>query len=52
MGGWSCPHEVNGYCEKRKLPCEPGAKGCVLNKKNLIWIKPEKTKKNKPTTTN
>ena len=31
MGGWGCPHEVNGKCQKvNNLPCEPGMKGCVL----------------------
>lgn len=30
-GGWSCPHEVNGLCNKvNKLPCNPGMKGCEL----------------------
>lgn len=30
-GGWSCPHEENGLCNKvNKLPCDPGMKGCEL----------------------
>ena len=30
-GGWSCPHEVNGWCSKiNNLPCDPGMKGCEL----------------------
>ena len=31
MGGWGCPHEVNGKCEKvLQRPCDPGMKGCIL----------------------
>jgi hypothetical protein len=31
MGGWGCPHEVNGKCSKiNDLPCDPGMKGCIL----------------------
>jgi len=31
MGGWGCPHEVNGKCARvNDLPCDPGMKGCVL----------------------
>lgn len=30
-GSWGCPHELNGLCLKvKKLPCDPGMKGCVL----------------------
>ena len=29
--GWSCPHELNGACNKvNQRPCEPGMKGCEL----------------------
>lgn len=31
MGGWGCPHEVRGQCER--VPgqiCNPGMKGCIL----------------------
>ena len=34
MGGWGCPHEVNGQC--RRVPgreCDPGMKGCTLHGK-------------------
>ena len=34
MGGWGCPHEVDGQC--RRVPgreCDPGMKGCVLHGK-------------------
>lgn len=31
MGGWGCPHEVKGECQRLLgRPCEPGMKGCVL----------------------
>jgi hypothetical protein len=31
MGGWGCPHEVDGKCQKvLNKPCNIGMKGCVL----------------------
>lgn len=42
MGGWGCPHEVDGYC--RRVPdreCDPGMKGCVLHGK-VAFSKDEK----------
>lgn len=31
MGGWGCPHEVNGLCQHLNgAACHPGMKGCVL----------------------
>jgi hypothetical protein len=31
MGGWGCPHEVNGKCHHLNgVDCDPGMKGCVL----------------------
>ena len=31
MGGWGCPHEVNGKCQKvLNKPCDIGMKGYVL----------------------
>ena len=31
MGGWGCPHEVDGKCQKvLNKPCDMGMKGCVL----------------------
>ncbi len=31
MGGWGCPHEVKGECQRvLGRRCEPGMKGCVL----------------------
>lgn len=30
-GGWGCPHDNKGQCEKVEgRPCDPGMKGCVL----------------------
>ena len=32
MGGWGCPHEVDGKCQKvQNRPCDIGMKGCVLS---------------------
>jgi hypothetical protein len=31
VSSWSCPHEVNGLCDKVSLAyCRPGMRGCVL----------------------
>lgn len=31
MGGWGCPHEANGKCQRLNgRDCDPGMKGCVL----------------------
>jgi hypothetical protein len=31
MGGWGCPHEVRGECQRvLGKACEPGMKGCIL----------------------
>lgn len=31
MGGWGCPHDANGICQKvPEVTCDPGMKGCVL----------------------
>lgn len=31
MGGWGCPHEVDGKCLRvNNIPCDMGMKGCVL----------------------
>lgn len=30
-GGWGCPHEIEGKCERvNKKSCDPGMKGCLL----------------------
>ena len=34
MSSWSCPHDVNGICQKVKgALCDPGMLGCVLQGK-------------------
>jgi hypothetical protein len=31
MGGWGCPHESQGKCQRvNDIPCDIGMKGCVL----------------------
>jgi len=31
VSSWSCPHEVDGVCQKvRGALCDPGMLGCVL----------------------
>jgi hypothetical protein len=31
MSSWSCPHDVNGICQKVKgALCDPGMLGCIL----------------------
>ena len=42
MGSWGCPHECNGVCQRvKKLPCDPGMKGCVLYGR-LVFSNPAK----------
>lgn len=31
MGGWGCPHEYAGRCQRVEgRACDPGMKGCIL----------------------
>lgn len=31
---WTCPHQIKDhFCGRRNKKCEPGAKGCVVEKK-------------------
>jgi hypothetical protein len=31
MSSWSCPHDVDGVCQKvNGARCDPGMRGCVL----------------------
>lgn len=31
MGGWGCPHEYDGRCQRVEgHACDPGMKGCIL----------------------
>ncbi|HPR07480.1 MAG TPA: hypothetical protein PK620_10085 [Denitromonas sp.] len=34
MSAWSCPHDLNGVCQRVKgAVCEPGMRGCELEGK-------------------
>ncbi len=34
MSAWSCPHDLNGLCQRvRGAICEPGMRGCELEGK-------------------
>ena len=42
MGGWGCPHEVNGLCQRvQNRPCDPGMKGCILAGR-FVFSNPDK----------
>ena len=44
MGGWGCPHEADGKCQKlNSLPCDPGMKGCVLFGR-FVWADQSKNR--------
>jgi len=30
--GWTCQHDSKGFCKLLKISCQPGIKGCILNK--------------------
>ena len=30
--GWTCQHDLKGFCKLLKVACNPGIKGCILNK--------------------
>lgn len=30
--GWTCQHDLNGFCKLLQKPCIPGMKGCVIKK--------------------
>lgn len=48
MGSWGCPHEINGVCQRvKKLPCDPGMKGCVLYGR-VVFSNPTKNRRSKP----
>ncbi len=52
MGGWSCPHELNGTCQwVNQLPCDPGMKGCVLAGR-FVFSNPAKNRPAKPAVPN
>lgn len=34
MSGWSCPHDLEGICQRvQGALCDPGMRGCVLHGK-------------------
>ena len=44
MGGWGCPHEVDGKCARvNDLRCDPGMKGCVLFGR-FVWADQSKNR--------
>ena len=44
MGGWGCPHEVDGKCMRvNNLPCDAGMKGCVLFGR-FVWADESKNR--------
>lgn len=48
MGGWGCPHEVDGKCQKvLNKPCDIGMKGCVLAGR-FRFADPSKNRPKKP----
>ncbi len=41
-GGWGCPHEVDGRCQRvQGRECDPGMKGCVLHGR-FLFSNPDK----------
>lgn len=48
MGGWSCPHEIDGVCQRiNRNPCDPGMKGCVLSGR-VVFSNPAKNRPVRP----
>ena len=42
MGGWGCPYEIDGRCQRvNNNPCDPGMKGCILFGR-FIFSNPQK----------
>ncbi len=35
--GWTCQHDVKGYCKLVKKSCVPGMKGCTLKSSEYIF---------------
>jgi len=35
--GWTCQHDLKGYCKLLNKSCKPGIKGCILNKSEYIF---------------
>lgn len=36
--GWTCQHDFQGHCKLLNITCEPGTKGCILNKGKHEYI--------------
>jgi hypothetical protein len=32
MGGWTCQYDLQGECKLLNVSCQPGIKGCTINK--------------------
>ena len=32
MGGWTCQYDLQGSCKLLNMSCQPGMKGCTINK--------------------
>lgn len=48
MGGWGCPHDVNGRCMRvNGRDCDPGMKGCILFGR-VTSSDPEKNRSRRP----
>ena len=35
--GWTCQHDVKGYCKLLKVGCIPGRNGCILGKSGYTF---------------
>jgi hypothetical protein len=44
---WSCPHEVDGVCKRRRKRCDPGEPGCVLRGR-VHFLNPVKNPPQRP----
>lgn len=50
MNGWSCPHQVDGQCEKVPgFACVPGMRGCVLVSKYRFFTDDGERRPPRPT---
>lgn len=48
MSGWSCPHDLNGICQRvQGAVCDPGMRGCVLHGK-VVFASEEQNAERKP----
>jgi hypothetical protein len=48
MSSWSCPHDLNGVCQKvAGAACDPGMRGCVLHGR-VRFAGDEKNRARKP----